>query len=88
MQKKMLIQAQLNLHQSEKIKELKKICSLDVMVISHICPFMFVVAKTKGAQNGLSSPRTSRSRKLENIQVGLSRSCNEECLITFSCEED
>ena len=54
MQKKMLIRAQLNLHQSEKIKELKKICSLDVMVISHICPFMFVVAKTKGAQNGLS----------------------------------
>ena len=68
MQKKMLIQAQLNLHQSEKIKELKKICSLDVMVISHICPFMFVVANLK--------------------MVGLSRSCNEECLITFSCEED
>lgn len=65
----MLIQAQLNLHQSEKIKELKKICSLDVMVISHICPFMFVVAKTKGAQNGLSSPRTSRSRKLENGRI-------------------
>ena len=55
--KRRAIQAQPNLHQSEKIKDLEDLCFLELTVISQIYPFMFVVAKTKGAQIDLLQHR-------------------------------
>ena len=50
----MPIQAQKNnLELCPKIEELENLCPLELMSISSIIPFMFIVAKTKGAQHGL-----------------------------------
>ena len=35
-----------------KFTELERLCLTELMLISQIIQFMFVVAKTKGAQNG------------------------------------
>ena len=39
------------------------------MVISEMCSFMFVVANTKGPQNGLSSTWTSQSSKENKLII-------------------
>ena len=36
-----------------KFSELNKLCPLQLMLVSKITPFVFLVAKTKGAQHGL-----------------------------------
>ena len=51
---KMSMQAQK--HKMElcpKLNEFQSLCPIDLMLISQIIPFMFIVAKTKGAQHGL-----------------------------------
>ena len=54
MKNKMLIQTQLNnMELRPKFSELDRLCLIELMLISQVIPFMFVVAKTKGAQHGL-----------------------------------
>ena len=51
---KVPMQAQVNNTElCPKFSELKRLCSIESMLISQIIPFMFIVAKTKGAQHGL-----------------------------------
>ena len=48
------MQAQVNnLYLCPKIEELENLCSIELMLISKIIPFMFIVARVKGAQHGL-----------------------------------
>ena len=52
--KKMPMQTQVNnMELSPKFSELNKLCPSQLMLVSKIIPFMFLVAKTKGAQHGL-----------------------------------
>ena len=53
MKNKMLMQAQLNNTElCPKFSELDRLCPIMLMLIPQIIPFMFMVAKTKGAQHG------------------------------------
>ena len=50
----MPMQAQVNnMELCSKFSELNRLCPIELMLISQIKPFMFIVAKTKGAQNWL-----------------------------------
>ena len=41
-----------NLELCPKFKELEDLCPIELLLISQIIPFMFIVAKHKGAQHG------------------------------------
>ena len=45
---------------------------------------MFIVAKAKGAQNGLKGQCVLVPTDLKNVQTILPRSCNEEYFISFA----
>ena len=51
---KMPMQAQINnMELYLKFSESNRLCPVELMLISQIIPFMFIVAKTKGVQHGL-----------------------------------
>ena len=54
------------------------------MLISQVIPFMFIVAKTKGAQDGLKGQCVLVPTDLEEIQTILLRSCDEGYLISLA----
>ena len=48
------MQAQVNnIELCPKLNELNRLCAIELMLISQIIPFMFIIAKPKGAQHGL-----------------------------------
>ena len=48
------MQAQLDIIELyPKFSELDRVCSIELMLISQIIPFIFIVAKTKCVQHGL-----------------------------------
>ena len=78
----MPMQAQLNnLELCPTFNELDRFCPVELIIISQIIPFMFIVAKTKGAQHGLKGQCVLVPTDLEKIQTILPRSCNEEYLV-------
>ena len=85
MKNKMLMQAQLiNMKLCPKFSELDRLCPIDLMLISQIIPFKFIVAKTKGAQDGLKGQCVLVPTDLKEIQTILPRSCDEEYLISLA----
>ena len=85
LRKKMPMQAQANnLELCPKIEELEHLCPIELMLISQIIPFMFIVAKTKGAQNGLKGQCVLVPADLKKVQTILPRSCDEEYLISLA----
>ena len=56
-----------------KFNELESLCPIDLMLISQIIPFMFIVAKTKGAQNGLKEQCALVLTDLKKVQTILPR---------------
>ena len=50
------------------------------MLISQIIPFMFIVAKVKGAHHGLKGQGVLVPVDLTKVQTILPRSCNENLL--------
>ena len=79
------MQAQLNnMVLCPKFSELDRLCPVELMLISQIIPFLFIVAKTKGAQHGLKGQCILVPTDLKNIQTILPRSCNEEYLISLA----
>ena len=79
------MQTQLNnMEVYPKFTELDRLCPIELMLISQIIPFMFIVAKTKGAQNRLKGQSILVPTDLKNIQTILPRSCNEEYLISLT----
>ena len=65
-------------------KEIEDLCPLEIMLISQIIPFMFVVARHKGAQHGLKGQVVLIPSDLTKIQSVLPRSCNEDHLISLA----
>ena len=83
--KKMPMQAQANnLKLCPKFEELDNLCPIELMLISQIIPFMFIVAKTKGAQHGLKGQCVLVPADLKKVQTILPRSCDEEYLISLA----
>ena len=82
---KMPPQAQANnLELCPKVKELDDLCPIELMLISQIIPFMFIVAKHKGAQHGLKGQCVLVPADLKKIQTTLPRSCDDEHLISLT----
>ena len=73
-----------NLELCPTFNELDRLCPVELMLISQIIPFVFIVAKTKGAQHGLKGHCILVSTDLEKIQTILLRSCDEEYLISLA----
>ena len=67
-----------------KFSELNRICPIELMLISQIIPFMFIVAITKGAQDGLKGQSVLVPTDLKKIQTILLRSCDEGYLISLA----
>ena len=81
------MQAQVNnLDLCPIFSELDRFCSIEVMLFSQITSFMFIVAKTKDAQNGLRGQCVLVLIDLKKIQTILPRSCDERVL-DLSCFE-
>ena len=66
------------------IKELNELCPLEIMLVSQIIPFMFIVGKTKGAQHGLKGQCVLVPTDLQKIQTTLPRNCSDEHLISLA----
>ena len=82
---KMPMQAQVNnLGLCPTFNELDRFCLVELIIISQIIPFMFIAAKTKGAQHGLTGQCVLVPTDLERIQTILPRSCNEEYLVSLA----
>ena len=85
LKQKMPMQAQANnLQLCPKIEELENLCPIELMLISQIIPFMFIVAKTRGAQHGLKGQCVLVPTDLKKIQTILPRSCDENYLISLA----
>ena len=59
-------------------------CTIELMLVSQIIPFMFIIAKTKGAQHGLKGQCVLVPTDLEKIQTILPSSWDEENLISLA----
>ena len=82
---KMPMQAQVNnLELCYTFSELDRLFPIELMLISQIIPFMFIVAKIKGAQHGLKGHCVLAPTDLEKIQAILPRLCDEEYLISIA----
>ena len=65
---KMPLQAQLNkMELCPKLSELNRLCPLDLILISQIIPFVFIIAKKKRAQHGLREQCVLGPTNLEKI---------------------
>ena len=82
---KMPSQAQNNgLKLNNVFKEIDDLCPLELSLVSQIIPFMFIVAKHKGAQFGLKGQVVLVPSDLTKIQKVLPRSCDEGHLISLA----
>ena len=85
MKNKMPMQAQLNnMELCPKFSELDRLCPIELKLVSQVMPFIFIVAKTKGAQHGLERQCVLVPADLKKIQTILPRSCDEENLISHA----
>ena len=78
------MQAQLNtLQLFPKFRELDRPCPIEIMLMSQMIPFMSIAAKTIDGQHGFKGEFDSVPTDLKKIHTILSRSCNEENLISL-----
>ena len=79
------MQAQVNnMEPCAKFSELDGLCPTELILISQIIPFMFIVAKTKGAQHGLKEQCVLVQTDLKKIQAILPRTYDDEYLISLA----
>ena len=67
-----------------KFTELDRLCPIELILISQVVPFMFIDAKTKGAQHILKGQCVLMPTDLKKIQTILPRSCDEEYMISLA----
>ena len=85
MKEKMPPQGQANnLELCPQFKELEDLCPIELLLISQIIPFMFIVAKHKGAQHGLRGQCVLVPTDLRKNQTILPRPCDDENLISLA----
>ena len=64
------MQAQLNnVEVFPKFSELDRLCPIELTLITQIVPFMFAVARTEGARNGLKGQCLLVLTELKKIQI-------------------
>ena len=64
------MQAQLNnMEVFPKFSELDRLCPIELTLITQIVPFMFAVARTEGARNGLKRQCLLVLTELKKIQI-------------------
>ena len=81
----MPMQAQVNnLEFCPTFSKLDRLCPVELMFISQIIPFMFIVAKTKDAQRRLKGQCVLEPTDLEKIQTILPRSCDQQYFISLA----
>ena len=86
---KMPAQAQANnLQLNIREEELEDLCPLELMLISRIIPFMFIVPKHKGAQFGLKGQCVLVPADLKKIETSLPRPCDLNCVISLALKEN
>ena len=73
-----------NLYLCDPVEELNDLCALEHRLICQIIPFMFVVSRQKGAQEGLKGQVVLVPTDLKRITQILPRSCNDGHLITIA----
>ena len=73
-----------NLQHCPKLEELERLCPIELMLVSQIIPFMFIVAKHKGAQHGLKGQCVLVPADLKKIQTVLPRTCDENYLVSLA----
>ena len=84
---KMSMQAQLKtVELCPKFSEMDRVCPIELILISEIVPYMFIVVKTKEAQHGPKEHCILMPKDLKNIQVILPRSCDEEYSIYLASD--
>ena len=82
---KMPPQAQANNLQLNRIEdELRDLCPLELMLISRVIPFMFIVPKHKGAQFGLKGQCILVPSDLKKTVSSLPRACDDNCVISLA----
>ena len=82
---KIPMQAQANkLSLNPRFKELDDLCAIESMLISQLIPFMFIVAKAKGAQHGLKGQCVMVPADLSKIQTILPRTCSDDYIISLA----
>ena len=57
-----------NLELCPNFSEFDRLCQLELMLVSQIISFMFIVAKTKRAQHGFKMQCVSVSRTSRNLE--------------------
>ena len=80
-------QAQNNqMHLNSIYEEIEKLCPIEISLVSLIIPFMFIIAKHRGAQNGLKGQVVLVSSDLTKIKKALQlpRTFNEGHLISLA----
>ena len=60
------------------------LCPIELMLILQIIPFIFIVAKTKGAQDGCKGQCTLVPTDFKKVQTILPRTCDDDYLISHS----
>ena len=66
----MPMQAQLNnMEVFPKFSELDRLCPIELTLITQIVPFVFAVARTEGARNGLKGQCLLVLTELKKIQI-------------------
>ena len=82
--RKMLMEAHNNgLGHCSDVKELEDLCPLEVMVVSQVVPFMFIVGRMKGEQLGLSGQCVVVPADLKKIQTILPRNTMMRILLVY-----
>ena len=82
---KMPMQAKLrNMELCPKFNELDRFSPIQLMLISQIIPFMFIVAKAKGAQHRLKRKCILLPTNFKKVQTISPRSCDEDYLISLA----
>ena len=78
-------EAQVNdLHLCDPVEELTDLYAMEHMLLCQIIPFMFLVSRQKGAQQGLKGQVVLVPTDLKRITQVLPRSCNDGHLITIA----
>ena len=67
-----------------KFNKFENLCPIELIINLQIIPFMFIVAKAKGAQHGLKGQCVLVPADLKKIQTILPRSCDEEYFISLA----
>ena len=66
------------------VKELDDLCAIELMLISQLIPFMFILAKANGAQHGLKGQCVMVPADLSKIQTILPKTCSDEYIISLA----